>query len=83
MCLQIYLISIPETLIQGEKQTSPETKDGSIKHSNYKGRYNLLIRVYMPNIQLDNLHSLSYILFLAIVRISYYLSPFSREENYI
>lgn len=64
----MYLISIPETLIQGEKQTIPETKDdGSIKHNNYKGHDNLLIKVYMPNIQLDNLHSLSYILLLAII----------------
>lgn len=54
LCLQIYLIPIPETLIHREKQTSPETKGGSIKHNNCKGQYNLLVRVYVPNMQLDN-----------------------------
>lgn len=67
LCLQRYLISIPETLIQGEKQTSPEIKDGSVKHNNYKGYYNLPVGVSMPNIQLENLCSLSLLLFLAIV----------------
>ena len=53
LCLQIYLIPIPQTLIQGEKQTNPETNHGSIKHNNCEGQYSLLIRVCMPNIQLD------------------------------